>query len=145
MQSRDSHNKRDQNHSNYKSTDQVNVIKDSFVNTTGRFDLQLNPWNNLEQQSVANAIVLASSALPSLYPIVNAIMTMVQIDNPSSPILIKKSFVKMDSFIGRGFSFITFFECGSNPRAIAGRLSVKRLINSRCTGAKGTGSAISEA
>ena len=119
MQSRNSHNKRDQNHSNYKSTDQVNVIKDSFVNTTGRFDLQLNPWNNLEQQSVANAIVLASSALPSLYPIVNAIMTMVQIDNPSSPILIKKSFVKMDSFIGRGFSFITFFECGSNPRAIA--------------------------
>ena len=109
MQSRDSHNKRDQNHSNYKSTDQVNVIKDSFVNTTGRFDLQLNPWNNLEQQSVANAIVLASSALPSLYPIVNAIMTMVQIDNPSSPILIKKSFVKMDSFIGRGFFFHHIF------------------------------------
>lgn len=89
MQSRNSHNKRDQNHSDYKSADQVNVIKYSFVNTTGRFDLQLNPWNNLEQQSVANAIVLASSALPSLYPIVNAIMTIVQIDNPSSPILIK--------------------------------------------------------
>ena len=54
------------------------LLKTLFVNTTGRFDLQLNPWNNLEQQSVANAIVLASSALPSLYPIVNAIMTMVQ-------------------------------------------------------------------
>ena len=107
------------------------LLKTLFVNTTGRFDLQLNPWNNLEQQSVANAIVLASSALPSLYPIVNAIMTMVQIDNPSSPILIKKSFVKMDSFIGRGFSLITFFQCGSNPRAIAGRLSVSRLMNNR--------------
>ena len=29
--------------------------------------------------------------------------------------------------------------CGSIPNAIAGRLSVKRLINSRCTGANGTG------
>lgn len=33
---------------------------------------------------------------------------------------------------------------GSIPRAIAGRLSVRRLINSRCTGAKGTGRASRE-
>ena len=39
------------------------LLKTLFVNTTGRFDLQLNPWNNLEQQSVANAIVLAVSGL----------------------------------------------------------------------------------
>ena len=33
-----------------------------FVNTTGRSDLQLNPWNSLAEQSVANAIVIPSSS-----------------------------------------------------------------------------------
>jgi phosphoglucomutase len=58
----------------------------------------------------------------------------------SRPILPRKSFVSIDSSADLGFSFITSLLCGSTPNAIAGRLSVKRLINSRCTGAKGTGS-----
>ncbi len=61
------------------------------------------------------------------------------------PTLIKNVLVNIDSFIGRGFSFITFLLCGSNPKAIAGRLSVNKLINNKCTGAKGTGNAIIEA
>ena len=36
-----------------------------------------------------------------------------------------------DSSAGRGFSFISSFLCGSSPSAIAGRLSVSKLINSR--------------
>ena len=116
-----------------------------FVNTTGLFDLQLNPWNSLAEQSVANAIVLASSAFPSLYPIRNAVMVVAQTDTPSTAILSKKSFVRIDSFNGLGFSSITALECGSSPSAIAGRLSVSRLINSKCTGANGTGSAAIDA
>ena len=33
-----------------------------YENTTGLSDLQLNPWNSLAEQSVANAIVLPSSS-----------------------------------------------------------------------------------
>lgn len=46
----------------------------------------------------------------------------------STAILSKKSFVRIDSFNGLGFSSITALECGSSPSAIAGRLSVSRLI-----------------
>ena len=62
------------------------------------------------------------------------------ITRPSRPIFSIKSLVSMDSFADLGFSFITSLLWGSTPRAIAGRLSVRRLINSKCTGAKGTGS-----
>ena len=34
---------------------------------------------------------------------------------------------------------MTSFVCGSRPSAIAGRLSVSKLINNKCTGANGTG------
>ena len=51
----------------------------------------------------------------------------------------------MDSFIGRGLSSITTLLCGSNPSAIAGKLSVSKLINSKCTTANGTGSPAKEA
>ena len=39
-----------------------------------------------------------------------------------------------------GFSSNKLASCGSTPMAIAGRESVSRLINSKCTGANGTGS-----
>ena len=51
----------------------------------------------------------------------------------------------MDWFRGRGGSSITWGEWGSRPRAMAGRLSVSRLMNSRCTAAKGTGSPATDA
>ena len=51
-----------------------------------------------------------------------------------------KSGVRMDSFAGRGFRFITSSEWGSSPSAIAGSESVSRLINNRWIGANGTGS-----
>ena len=91
---------------------------------------------------VPNAIVLASTAFPPspVRPIINPIIVVIPMQRPSVPIFVRKSFVRIDSFIGLGFSSITFFECGSSPRAIAGRLSVRRLINNRCTGANGTGS-----
>lgn len=58
----------------------------------------------------------------------------------------KNVLVNIDSFIGRGFSFITFLLCGSNPKAITGRLSVNKLINNKCTEEqKGTGNTIIEA
>ena len=43
------------------------------------------------------------------------------------------------------YEVIAVFVCGSSPSAIAGRLSVNKLINNRCTGANGTGSPASEA
>ena len=42
-------------------------------------------------------------------------------------------------------SDMTSSVCGSMPRAMAGRESVIKLMNSRCTAAKGTGSPIREA
>ena len=59
--------------------------------------------------------------------------------SPSRPILFKNGAVSRDWPAGLGFSSITDARWGSSPRAIAGRLSVSRLINSRWTGAKGTG------
>ena len=70
---------------------------------------------------------------------------MIPIHRPSTPMLVRNGFVKMDSPMARGFSFITSGLCGSSPSAIAGRLSVRRLMNSRCTGANGTGRLASDA
>ena len=61
------------------------------------------------------------------------------------PTLQRKGFVRMPSFRGRGFSDMTSSVWGSKPRAMAGRESVSKLINSRCTAAKGTGSPSREA
>mgnify|MGYP006988510554 CR=1 FL=1 len=55
------------------------------------------------------------------------------------PTLNRKGFVRIPSLRGRGFSCITASLWGSRPRAMAGRESVRRLINSRCTGRKGLG------
>ena len=52
--------------------------------------------------------------------------------------------VKIPSFGLRGFSFNTSLEDCSIPIAIAGRESVTKLINNRCTGKNGTGSANKE-
>ena len=57
----------------------------------------------------------------------------------------KKWFCQNGLSMARGFSFITSGLCGSSPSAIAGRLSVRRLMNSRCTGANGTGRLASDA
>lgn len=54
--------------------------------------------------------------------------------------MLRKSFVNIDSSANLGFSLITSLLSGSKPNAIAGRLSVKRLMKSKCTGANGTGS-----
>ena len=65
--------------------------------------------------------------------------------SPSRPTLARKGLVRIPSFRGRGFSCITCSVWGSSPRAMAGRESVSRLINSRWTAAKGTGRASREA
>ena len=53
--------------------------------------------------------------------------------------------VKMPSLGLRGFSFkISLVEC-SMPMAMAGKESVTRLMNNRCTGKKGSGNANKEA
>ena len=129
------------------------LLNRALVNTTGLSDLQLNPWNSLLMQSVPNAIVLPRSALPPsspavnhpLCPIRNAITVMIQMLSPPIPICDRNDLVRMDSLAGRGLSFISSLLCGSSPSAMAGKLSVSRLMNSRCTGANGTGSANTEA
>ena len=68
------------------------------------------------------------------------IIVIAPITKPSRPILLRKSFVNIDSSANLGFSLITSLLSGSKPNAIAGRLSVKRLMKSKCTGANGTGS-----
>ena len=113
MQSRDHNDCRHQQDSQRKCTDQILII--------------------------CHLLCKYNRFVPSLYPIRNAVMVVAQTDTPSTAILSKKSFVRIDSFNGLGFSSITALECGSSPSAIAGRLSVSRLIKSKCTGANGTG------
>ena len=115
------------------------LLKKRFVKITGLSSLQLNPCTRRAVHNVPNAIVLASTAFPPLYPIINAIIVVTPIERPPIPIRFRKLGVRIDSFIGLGFSFITSIECGSSPNAIAGRLSVSKLMNNRCTGANGTG------
>ena len=115
------------------------------VRITGRPALQLKPWNRRERHSVAKAMVLPVSAPPAESPRWKAVMVARAITRPSSPTLVRKGFVRMPSFRGRGASRITASEWGSRPRAMAGRESVSRLMNSRCTAAKGTGSPAMEA
>ena len=71
-------------------------------------------------------------------------MTTAAINTPWAAIWIMKSFVISPSFGSLGFSFKRPSSAGSMPMARAGRESVRRLINSNCTGAKGTGKAIRE-
>ena len=55
-----------------------------------------------------------------------------------------KSLLMIGSFGSRGFWLSRSLRGGSMPMAIAGSESVNRLINSRCTGWNGTGSANKE-
>ena len=108
-------------------------------------DLQLNPWSSLDKQSVANAMVLAAIWSPVDNPIWKAAIVPMVMSNPSINTSTPKDLFNIGEFISLGFSFIIFLLWGSSPIAIAGRLSVTKLIKRRCTGAKGIGSAASEA
>ena len=57
-------------------------------------------------------------------------MVMVPMANPSTAILLRNFPVRIDSFAALGLSFITSLSEGSTPSAMAGRLSVRRLMNS---------------
>ena len=100
--------------------------------------LQLNPWNKRPKQSVANAIVLAVIA-SVCRPIKKAPTVAMASKTPWYPVSIKKSFVKIDSLLLRGFSFNKSFEYFSILIAKAGKLSVSKLINNKCTAVNGTG------
>ena len=141
MQSRDHNDCRHQQDSQCKCTDQILIICHLLCKYNRLFDLQLNPWNSLAEQSVANAIVLASSAFPSLYPIRNAVMVVAQTDTPSTAILSKKSFVRIDSFNGLGFSSITALELWLKSQCDRRKTVRQQIDKSKCTGANGTGSA----
>ena len=123
----------------------MNLLFTNFlVKRTGCSDLQLKPWISLDKQILANAIVEAVAA-SVCKPNIKQAAAATAIIRPSVITFIIKDLVKIDSFMGRGFSFITSFEWGSRPRAIAGKESVRRFINRRCTAAKGTGKARSDA
>ena len=64
------------------------------------------------------------------------------ISRPCVIIVIIKPLVRIPSRGFLGFSFRRSSSAGSMPIARAGRESVSRLMNSRCTGVKGTGSPI---
>ena len=107
-----------------------------------RSDLQLKPWNRRLRHSVAKAMVLAvGRAAVGKADVEGGDGSGGNDQRPPITTLVRKVRVRIPSLRGRGFSRITSSVWGSRPRAIAGRLSVSRLINSRCTAAKGTGSA----
>ena len=66
------------------------------------------------------------------------------ISAPSPRTFIIKSFVRIPVFGSLGFSCKSRLSAGSMPMASAGRESVRRLMNNRCTGAKGRGFPASE-
>src|SRR5690606_8646276 len=106
---------------------------------------QLNPCSNLDKHNVANAIVVATAVSPVDKPTWKAMIVTAAIISPSNPTWDTNFLFNRDSFIFRGFSFISFLLCGSKPIAIAGRLSVNKLINNRCIGRNGAGNAKSVA
>ncbi len=118
--------------------------KTPILNMDSR-DLQLNPCSSLERQSVAKAMVLETTVSPVDNPIWKANMVTKAIITPSIITSTAKGLFNIGELAFLGFSFIIFLLCGSSPIAIAGRLSVTRFINRRCTGAKGIGSARSDA
>ena len=85
--------------------------------------------------------MLAVAALPVLRPVWKAIMVQTAMIPPWVRIVVMKSFVRMPVFGFLGASDNKSFSAGSMPIAMAGSESVSRLINSRCTGANGTGRA----
>ena len=83
------------------------LLQNLFVKITGLFALQLNPCTRRLLQSVPNAMVLASNAFPLRYPIKKAVIVIIPMHRPSTPMLVRNCFVKMDSFTVRGLSFMT--------------------------------------
>ena len=118
-----------------------------LLNPRRKMDLslrQLNPWNSRAIVSVAKAMVLAIAAPPFSSPIWKAIMVQTAIRPPCSSRSRIKSFVRIPCLGSLGGWERRFRSAGSIPMASAGRESVSRLMNSRCTGAKGTGRAASD-
>ena len=66
------------------------------------------------------------------------------ISAPCTPMSVRKSLVRIPSLGSLGGCSKSPGSAGSMPMAMAGRESVSRLMNSRCTGAKGTGSPMRE-
>ena len=89
-----------------------------------------------------NAIVLAMASPPWEYPISHAHMVAAPIRKPWNKIFPANGKERIPSFGSLGGWFKRSRSAGSIPMAMAGRESVSRLINSRCTGAKGNGSAL---
>ncbi|MPM72513.1 hypothetical protein SDC9_119489 [bioreactor metagenome] len=90
-------------------------------------------------------MVLAVIVSAVLSPIWKAIMVTRAINKPSKTTSKLNALSSIGESAPLGFSCIILGLCGSKPIAIAGRLSVTRFIKSKCTGAKGTGSAHIEA
>ena len=89
-------------------------------------------------------MVQALPGPPSWSPVVYAHMVAAAIRPPWTRISRIKDMVSMPSLGFLGGSFNSPSSGGSMPMAIAGRESVIRLMNSKCTGANGSGRAKSE-
>ena len=72
-------------------------------------------------------------------------MVTMAMSRPWPPMRARRGRLRMGSLGSRGFWSSRPFRAGSMPMAMAGRESVSRLMNSRCTGWKGTGRASREA
>lgn len=113
------------------NANQEYLFENTPIEKMDAFDLELNPCTNRARHKVANAIVLAVSGSPDSNPVRKAIIVEVAIKRPSTTIRAVNVFVNNCVWMFLGLSLIAFGLCGSNPIAIAGRLSVSRLINKR--------------
>ena len=132
MQCRNCQYSCNQNKSDQESSLEINIIKEPFLKQHRPVCLTVISMEKSGCTECSKRHRTSEQCLPSsVYPIIKAIIVITPIESPSVTILAKKSLVRMDSSFCLGFSSITSFLCGSSPRAIAGRLSVNRLINNR--------------
>src|SRR3954464_7319979 len=120
-----------------KKANQLNLFENTPILKIDSFDLAVKPWNNRAKHSVANAIVLATMVSPVDNPKWKAISEAIAINIPSITTVTAKFLFNKGVLIFLGLSFIIFLLWGSRPIAIAGKLSVSKLMNSRWAGAKG--------
>ena len=101
---------------------------------------QLNPWSSRVRVRVENAMVLAASA-PQGKPRAVGLQR-AERHKAALPQQISQKSGRQDSLSGAAGRAVQQIRLGGSiPMASAGSESVSRLINSRCTGAKGMGSA----
>ena len=103
-------------------------------------DLQLKARNSSPQMMVRKAMVRATCRLPRVVkPMRKAIRTEKARTKAWKKIMPQAELFKRGSLGSRGFCFMISFSPCSTPSASAGRASVTRFIQRRCTGPRGMG------